>query len=36
MAARALLLKLEERGWVALPARRCLSPRIADTSCKRP
>ncbi len=26
MAARALLLKLEERGWVALPARRCLSP----------
>lgn len=26
MAARSLLLKLEERGWVALPARRCLSP----------
>jgi hypothetical protein len=26
MAARALLLKLEQRGWVALPARRCLSP----------
>jgi len=26
MAARALLLKLEARGWVALPARRCLSP----------
>jgi len=26
MAARSLLLKLEERGLVALPARRCLSP----------
>ncbi len=26
MAARTLLLKLEQRGWVALPARRCLSP----------
>ena len=26
MAARALLLKLEQRGWVALPARRHLSP----------
>jgi hypothetical protein len=26
MAARSLLLKLEERGWVALPARRCPSP----------
>src|ERR1035438_4873804 len=26
MAARSLLLKLEERGWVALPARRRLSP----------
>ena len=26
MAARSLLLKLEERGWVALPACRCLSP----------
>lgn len=26
MAARALLLKLERRGWVALPARRHLSP----------
>jgi hypothetical protein len=26
MAARSLLLKLEERGWVGLPARRCLSP----------
>lgn len=26
MAARSLLLKLEEQGWVALPARRCLSP----------
>jgi hypothetical protein len=26
MAARALLLKLEQRGWVALPARRRLSP----------
>jgi hypothetical protein len=26
MAARSLLLKLEARGWVALPARRCLSP----------
>jgi hypothetical protein len=26
MAARSLLLKLEERDWVALPARRCLSP----------
>ena len=26
MAARALLLKLEQRGWLALPARRCLSP----------
>src|SRR5208337_3598656 len=26
MAARSLLLKLEARGWVALPVRRCLSP----------
>ncbi|HEV2209802.1 MAG TPA: Druantia anti-phage system protein DruA [Verrucomicrobiae bacterium] len=26
MAARTLLLKLEQRGWVALPARRGLSP----------
>jgi hypothetical protein len=26
MAAHALLLKLEQRGWVALPARRRLSP----------
>ena len=26
MAARSLLLKLEQRGWVALPARRRLSP----------
>jgi hypothetical protein len=26
MAARSLLLKLEEQGWVVLPARRCLSP----------
>ncbi len=26
MAARTLLLKLEQRGWVALPARRRLSP----------
>jgi len=26
MAARSLLLKLEERGWEALPARRCPSP----------
>jgi hypothetical protein len=26
MAARSLLLKLEERGWVGLPARRRLSP----------
>jgi len=26
MAARTLLLKLERRGWVALPARRCVSP----------
>jgi Domain of unknown function (DUF4338) len=26
MAARSLLLKLEKQGWVALPARRCLSP----------
>jgi len=26
MAARSLLLKLEEQGWVALPARRCPSP----------
>ena len=26
MAARSLLLKLEQRGWVALPARRCPSP----------
>ncbi len=26
MAARALLLKLEQRGWVTLPARRRLSP----------
>src|SRR5271157_4807552 len=26
MAARSLLLKLAARGWVALPARRCLSP----------
>jgi hypothetical protein len=26
MAARTLLLKLERRGWIALPARRCVSP----------
>lgn len=26
MAARALLLKLEQRGWIVLPARRCQSP----------
>ena len=26
MAARTLLLKLEQRGWIALPARRCASP----------
>ena len=26
MAARTLLLKLERRGWIALPARRCASP----------
>jgi len=26
MAARSLLLKLEEQGWLALPVRRCLSP----------
>ena len=26
MAARSLLLKMEEQGWVALPVRRCLSP----------
>jgi hypothetical protein len=26
MAARTLLLKLEERGWIALPPRRCASP----------
>jgi hypothetical protein len=26
MAARALLLKMEQRGWIALPARRCASP----------
>jgi hypothetical protein len=26
MAARALLLKLEERGWIALPAKRWASP----------
>jgi hypothetical protein len=26
MAARTLLLKMEQRGWVALPARRRLSP----------
>jgi len=26
MAARTLLLKLERRGWVELPARRCASP----------
>ena len=26
MAARTLLLKLERRGWIQLPARRCASP----------
>ncbi len=26
MAARALLLKLHERGWIVLPAKRCPSP----------
>jgi len=26
MAARRLLFKLEQRGWIALPARRCASP----------
>jgi hypothetical protein len=26
MAARTLLLKLEQRGWITLPARRCASP----------
>ena len=26
MAARTLLLKLERRGWIELPARRCASP----------
>jgi len=26
MAARTLLLKLEQRGWIALPTRRCASP----------
>lgn len=26
MAARTLLLKLAQRGWIALPARRCASP----------
>ena len=26
MAARTLLLKLEQRGWIVLPARRCASP----------
>ena len=26
MAARTLLLKIEQRGWIALPARRCASP----------
>ena len=26
MAARSLLLKLEERGWISLPAKRCASP----------
>jgi len=26
MAARTLLLKLEQRGWIALPPRRCASP----------
>lgn len=26
MAARTLLLKLEERGWITLPSRRCASP----------
>lgn len=26
MAARTLLLKLERRGWIVLPARRCASP----------
>jgi hypothetical protein len=26
MAARSLLLKLEEQGWLALPARRCPAP----------
>jgi hypothetical protein len=26
MAARTLLLKLEQRGWIVLPARRCQSP----------
>ena len=28
MAARTLLLKLEQRGWIALPARRCASPNL--------
>jgi len=27
MAARTLLLKLEERGWISLPPRRCQPPR---------
>jgi hypothetical protein len=26
MAARTLLLKLEQRGWIVLPTRRCASP----------
>src|SRR3970040_2429183 len=26
MAARTLLLKLEERGWIGLPAKCCASP----------
>ena len=30
MAARSLLLKLEEQGWVVLPVRRCLLPNISE------